>query len=75
MIHLRLLSTPPHGDAVTFGYRPESACLEGTSTLLTEYTFRRTRTGFPAGQGCSHARKDRLESRSHKRLEDFALYC
>ena len=45
MIHLRLLSTPPHGDAVTFGYRPESACLEGTSTLLTEYTFRRTSAG------------------------------
>ena len=42
MIHLRLLSTPPRGDAVTFGYRPESACLEGTSTLLIEYTFRRT---------------------------------
>ena len=42
MIHLRLLSTPPHGDAVTFGYRPESACLEGTSTLLAEYTLRRT---------------------------------
>ncbi len=45
MIHLRLLSTPPHGDAVTFGYRPESACLEGTSTLLIEYTFRRTSQG------------------------------
>ena len=43
MIHLRLLSTPPRGDAVTFSYRPESACLEGTSTLLIEYTFRRTR--------------------------------
>jgi len=43
MIHLRLLSTPPRGDAVTFGYRPESACLEGTSTLLIEYTFRRTK--------------------------------
>ncbi len=46
MIHLRLLSTPPHSDAVTFSYRPESACLEGTCTPLIEYTFRRTRSGF-----------------------------
>jgi len=45
MIHLQLLSTSPRGDAVTFGYRPESACLEGTSTLLIEYTFRRTSVG------------------------------
>ncbi|MCH8252287.1 MAG: hypothetical protein IID36_07530 [Planctomycetes bacterium] len=40
-VHLRLLSTPPHGDAVTFGYRPESACLEETSTPPIEYTLRR----------------------------------
>ena len=45
MIHLRLRSTPPHGDAVTFGYRPQSACLEGTYTLLIEHTFRRTSQG------------------------------
>ena len=49
-----LLSTPPHGDAVTFGYRPENACLEGTSALLIEYAFRRTRArlfgGFPSQQ-------------------------
>ncbi len=54
MIHLRLLSTPPHGDAVTFGYRPENACLEVTSALLIEYAFRRTRArlfgGFPSQQ-------------------------
>jgi hypothetical protein len=47
MIHLRLLSTPPRGDAVTFGYRPESTCLEGTCTPLIEYTLRRTRAGYP----------------------------
>ena len=41
-VHLRLLSTPPHGDAVTFSYRPESACLERTCTSLIKYTFRRT---------------------------------
>jgi len=42
MVHLRLLSTPPRGDAVTFRYRPESAGLEGTRTPLIEYTLRRT---------------------------------
>lgn len=42
MVHLRLLSTPPRGDAVTFSYRPESAGLEGTHTPLIEYTLRRT---------------------------------
>ena len=59
MIHLRLLSTPPRGDAVTFGYRPESVCLEGTYTLLVEYTFRRTksrRAGTPpTGNGSTVA--------------------
>jgi len=42
MVHLRLLSTSPRGDAVTFSYRPESAGLEGTCTPLIEYTLRRT---------------------------------
>jgi len=42
MVHLRLLPTSPHDDAVTFSYRPESACLGMTSTSLIEYTFRRT---------------------------------
>ena len=46
MIHLRLLSTPPHGDAATFGYRPESVCLKGTCTPPIEYTFRRTNAGI-----------------------------
>ncbi len=45
MVHLRLLSTPPRGDAVTFSFRPESACLKGTCTPLIQYTFRRTRAG------------------------------
>ena len=43
-VHLRLLPTPPRGDAVTFGYRPESACPKGTSTPLTKHTCRRTRS-------------------------------
>src|SRR3972149_7995752 len=40
-VHLRLLPTSPHSDAVTISYRPESACLGMTSTSLIEYTFRR----------------------------------
>ena len=43
MVHLRLLSTPPRGDAVTLSYRPENAGLEGTCTPLIEHTLRRTR--------------------------------
>ena len=30
LLHLPLLPTPPRGDAVTVGYRPESACLKRT---------------------------------------------
>ena len=30
-VHLQLLRTPPRGDALTFGYRPESICLVGFS--------------------------------------------
>lgn len=44
MIYFRSLSTPPPGGAVTFGYRPQSACREGTCTPRTEYTLRRTGT-------------------------------
>ncbi len=47
MVHLRLLPTPPRGDAVTFGYRPESVCLKGIPTPLIEYTLRRTGPGPP----------------------------
>ena len=35
LVHLPLLSTSPRGDAVTFSYRPESACLKRTSTFRT----------------------------------------
>ena len=41
-IHLPLLSTPLRSDAVTFGYRPESVYLKGTSTPPTSHTLRRT---------------------------------
>ena len=30
------------GDAITFGFRPESVCRRGTCTLLTKRPFRRT---------------------------------
>ncbi|MEW6003469.1 MAG: hypothetical protein AB1638_12605, partial [Nitrospirota bacterium] len=40
--HLSLLSTSPHGDAVTFSYRPESVCLKGTFTPLAMHASRRT---------------------------------
>jgi hypothetical protein len=33
-VRLLLLPTPPHDDAVAFGYRPESVYLEGTFTPL-----------------------------------------
>ena len=39
---LQLLPTPPHGDAVTFGYRPESICLKRTFTSLSGCAHRRT---------------------------------
>ena len=35
IVHLLLLPTPPHGDAVAVGYRPESVYLERTSTSLS----------------------------------------
>jgi hypothetical protein len=47
--HLPLLRTPPRGDALMFGYRPESACLTRTSTSLSMHARRRTRDG-PLGR-------------------------
>lgn len=40
--HLPLLRTPPRGDALSFGYRPESACLKRTLTSLSMHARRRT---------------------------------
>jgi hypothetical protein len=37
-----LFSTPPHGDAVTVGYKPESVYLRRTCTSLTWHTHRHT---------------------------------
>ena len=42
VVHLPLFPTPPRGDAVTFGYRPESVYLKRTFTSLTYHTYRHT---------------------------------
>src|SRR5437899_4394958 len=42
LIHLLLLPTPPRGDAVTIGYRPECVYLKRTCTSLAKYAYRRT---------------------------------
>ena len=44
VVHLLLLPTPPRGDAVTVGYRPESVCLKRTCTSLDGRASRRTRS-------------------------------
>jgi hypothetical protein len=42
IVHLLLLPTPPRGDAVAVGYRPENVCLKRTFTSLTRCALRRT---------------------------------
>jgi len=42
VLHLQLLPTSPHGNAVSFAFRPENVCLKRTSTSLTISAFRRT---------------------------------
>src|SRR6266540_2510449 len=42
VVHLLLLPTPPLGDAVAFGFRPESVYLERTCTSLIVRALRRT---------------------------------
>lgn len=42
VVRFPLLPTPPREDAVTFSYRPESACLKRTHTFPTKHTYRRT---------------------------------
>jgi hypothetical protein len=42
VVHLPLLRTPSCDDALTFSYRPESACLTRTPTSLTMHAHRRT---------------------------------
>ena len=50
-VRLPLLPTPPRGDAVTFGYKPESVYLKRTCTFLTKHTYRRTATGSASAGG------------------------
>jgi hypothetical protein len=46
VLHLQLLPTSPHGNAVSFGFRPENVCLKRTCTSLTIRAFRRTSRPF-----------------------------
>ncbi len=65
---LQLLPTPPHGDAVTFGYRPESIYLKRTFTSLSGCAHRRTSSRSVSGSGFStlrclpHSRHNILDS-------------
>ena len=63
VVHLPLLPTPPHGDAVTFSYRPESACLKGTSTPPTMHAHGRT-YWRPAGAVTPHRERVAARRRS-----------
>ena len=48
VILLQLFPTPPHDDAVTFRYRPESAYRKRTSTSPTKHTNSHTGPAAPA---------------------------
>ena len=54
VVSLLLLSTSPHGDAVTVDYGPESVCPERTCTSLIMYACERTM--FPAHAGMNRYR-------------------
>ena len=55
-VHLRLLPTPPHDDAVTFDYGPENAYPKGTHTPQTKHAHRRTNLRVPPGGIQRHQR-------------------
>jgi hypothetical protein len=69
MVHLQLLSTPPRGDAVTFGFRPESVSLGRTCTSLIEYTLRRT---GPAALGCTCLADTGIPNRDREGADESA---
>lgn len=48
VVHIQLLSTSSHDDAVTYCYRPENVYLKRTYTSLTTHACRRT--SMPVGQ-------------------------
>ena len=54
VLHLQLLPTSPHGNAVSFAFRPENVCLKRTSTSLTISAFRRTSRPFGTLRICIH---------------------
>jgi hypothetical protein len=51
VVHLPLLRTPLRSDALSFGFRPESACLTRTLTSLTMHAHGRT---MPASAGMTN---------------------
>src|SRR3989442_13120192 len=70
MVHLRLLSTSPRGDAVTFGFRSENLDLEGTSTPPTQDTLRRTPLpARPAGETVQAAKLQQADELLHMPAE------
>ncbi len=72
VVLLQLLSTPPRGDAVTFGSRPVSGWSGGTLTLLFRCAPERTGPGVPT-PGPAHrsisgeqgSRRSRCTRRDH----------
>ncbi len=75
-VHLRLLPTPPHDDAVTFDYGPENAYPKGTHTPQTKHAHRRTNLRHRRGPNARSAlhktprfqRRDAPPQYAHNRL-------
>src|SRR5271166_2419771 len=65
LVRLQLLSTPPHGDAVSFSYAWRDHHAAGTLTLLTKRPHGRTRGGVSPPQ----ERKTRPPSGAQSCLE------
>src|SRR5215813_11993277 len=77
IVRRRLLPTPSHDDAVTFGYRPESACLERTCTSLMVCAHRRTvraasSAPYFAGRLIDHGRA-RWKRRAPRKISNWRL--
>ena len=52
VVRLLELPTPPRGDAVPVGHRPESVYLNRTNTFLIEHTYKRTEPTVSAVRVC-----------------------
>jgi hypothetical protein len=56
VVRLRLLPTPPHGDAVTVGYRGARRTPARTCTSLIQRTYRRTSPPLRGGRAATERR-------------------